>query len=238
MKNNAKIIIFGLFIIGIFLTTVKGSKPNIYLNESGQNIEVNYRDDIYDTSNIYGSLEKISESPKTVSSLKISNTVINDPESISKYKNIEYLNIYECEINDFSFLRSLDNLKSLEISYSKSNDFSRIKYLQNKERLLSLEIAYCKNDNGSPVTDIDWLKDFTGLTFLSLCGNDIKNFDVISNMKNLEILYLYDNDSISTLEPLYELPNLTSVIIPSTYVYTDEDTNHLGNPMESAIYYD
>lgn len=57
-------------------------------------------------------------------------------------------------------------------------------------------------------------------------------------MKNLEILYLYDNDSISTLEPLYELPNLTSVIIPSTYVYTDEDTNHLGNPMESTIYYD
>lgn len=118
-------------------------------------------------------LKKFLSHPRQFS-LKISNTVINDPESISKYENIEYLNIYECEINDFSFLRSLDNLKSLEISYSKSNDFSRIKYLQNKERLLSLEIAYCKSIDCSPVTDIDWLKDFTGLAFLSLCGNDIK----------------------------------------------------------------
>ena len=47
MKNNAKIIIFGLFIIIIFLATVKNSIPNVYLNESGQNIVVNYRDDIY-----------------------------------------------------------------------------------------------------------------------------------------------------------------------------------------------
>lgn len=239
MSNNKRFIIIGLIII-IFLIPFKSAKQNVYSNKSVNKIEVNF-DYGTKTDNItsyYNSLEEIAEDPEKVFSLKITGVGINNSKSISKYENIEYLEIYECEINNFSFLKNLKDLKCLKISYSKSKNFSSIKNLPNKENLLYLEIAYCKNNDNSPITDIGYLKGFTGLVYLSLCGNDIKNLDAVSSMKNLETLYIYDNNNITTLKPLYNLPNLSTGIISSSYIYTDEDIMHLGDPMSSNIYYD
>lgn len=129
-------------------------------------------------------------------------------------------------------------MKYLYITYSTSDDFETIKCLPNKEDLLYLEIAYCKDGNFLPIADISYLEGFTGLIYLGLGGNDIRDLSPISNMTPLEILFLYENFNIETLEPLYNLTNITQGIIPSTYQYTAEDFEHLGDPMSSNFYYD
>lgn len=246
MSNAKKIaVIFCFLFVAVLAVMVfrerKEIIPNIYEETPYDCVEINFTEvsEISESGISYDTLEEIKEAPEDVFSLRINDAVINNPDSISQFKNLKRLDISNCEINDFSFLKKLRKLKSLNISYSSSDDFASIQCLPNKEKLLYMEIAYCTNSDSVPITDINYLKDFTGLIYLGLGGNDIRNLDPVSNMKALETLYLYDNFHIETLKPLYSLHNLKTVIVCPTYQFTEEDIKQLGDPyISDMIYYD
>lgn len=186
----------------------------------------------------YNSIEEIKETPDDIFSLSISYTKLNNSEILSRFENLETLVLSDSEINDFSFLKKLKKLKCLYISSCVSDDFNSIRYLPNKKELAVLTIHSCKNKDSSLITDISFLEGFTGLIFLNLGGNDVRNLDPIAGMSKLETIYLYDNFHIESLKPLHNLENIKDGIIPPTYQYTKDDLEYLGDPMSSNIYYD
>ena len=242
-KKIAMIVLPVLLILFAVMILIERKEvtPNVYHETVYGNIEVNFMDmtETLKAGIQYDTLEEIEEAPEDVFFLKINDTIINNSDSISQFQNLKRLDISNSEINDFSFIKKLRNLETLHISYSSSHDFSFIKKLPNKEILHYLEIAYCQNSDKTPITDISYLEEFTGLVYLGLGGNDIRDLAPISNMTVLETLFLYDNFNIETLEPLYHLNHLKTTIIPPTYHFTQEDIKQLGDPYTSdTIYYD
>lgn len=241
-QKTVSIIAILIFIVVAMaaLMNEQNHNSNIYLKQSESLIEINFTgvNEIINHGVNYATLEEINEDKEDVFSLSVSHAIIKDPKSISKFKNLECLHLNDCEIDDFSFLKKLEKLKCLNINSCISDDFEYIKYLPNKDNLLELTISYCADRESLPITDISYLEGFTGLIGLNLGGNDIKNLEPISNMVNLKRIYLYENFHIESLKPLYNLKNITEGIIPPTYKYTDEDREHLGDPMSSNIYYD
>lgn len=246
MSNTKKIAVIFCFLFVAALAVIIFRErteivPNIYEEIPYGCVEINFTGapEFSESGISYDTLEDIEQAPKDVFSLRIDSVIINHGDSIERFRNLQYLDISDCEINDFSFLKKLKKLKSLNIRYSSSDDFASIQCLPNKEKLLYMEIAYCINSDSVPITDINYLKDFTGLIYLGLGGNDIRNLDPVSNIKALETLYLYDNFHIETLKPLYSLRNLKTVIVCPTYQFTEEDIKQLGDPyISDMIYYD
>ena len=113
MTKTKKISVISVLLLLILFAAViliknKNVEPNIYLEQTKEQIEVNFAETSggANVGNKYLALEEINESPESVFSLSICNTVINDPGSVSRFKNLERLDISDCEINDFSFKKN------------------------------------------------------------------------------------------------------------------------------------
>lgn len=122
------------------------------------------------------------------------------------------------------------DLEELELEYCSLTDYAPIGKLT---KLKKLAFTYCGTGDGNAITDIDWLKDLTELrrlnlshnqiddtealsglkklTYLNIAGNPLTDEDLkpLSNLTNLETLYLYDLKKITDLTPLSKLTKLT-----------------------------
>ena len=91
-------------------------------------------------------------------------------EDISKFSNLEYLEVTNCNIDDLTPFKNLKNLKILKLS---NNKISSIEALSN---LTQLEMLYLDNNNISYAKNINNLKC---LKFVDLAGNNIVDWNDI-----------------------------------------------------------
>jgi hypothetical protein len=122
------------------------------------------------------------------------------------------------------------DLEELELEYCSLEDYSPI---GNLTKLRKLAFTYCGTGDGNAITDIDWLENLTELrrlnlshnkiddtealsglkklTYLNLAGNPLTDEDLepLSNLTNLETLYLYDLKKVTDVTPLSKLSKLT-----------------------------
>ena len=187
---------------------------------------------------IVKSLEEISK-PREVTSLSLRNFTLNDGSKLGDLENLEYLSISDSTINNFSFLSDLYNLKYLNISFCTSEYFSEIASLPNKEKLITLNLDFCRIDNSyneetgyeNRVSDIAFLEGFYNLESLSFMGNDISDINVLSNLRKLRRIMLVDgNWGIESLQPLYKIETLEHITLSSGCQPTEEDRKRFGDP--------
>ena len=121
------------------------------------------------------------------------------------------------------------DLEELVLEYCSLENYAPIGKLT---KLKKLAFTYCGTGDGNAITDIDWLEDLTNLrwmnlshnkiddtealsgltklTYLNLAGNPLTDEDLkpLSNLTNLETLYLYDLKKITDVTPLSKLSKL------------------------------
>lgn len=122
------------------------------------------------------------------------------------------------------------DLEELELEYCSLPDYTPIGKLT---KLRKLAFTNCGTGDGNAIKDIGWIKDLTELrrlnlkynkiedtealsglkklTYLNLAGNPLTDEDLkpLSNLTNLDTLYLYDLKKITDVSPLAKLSKLT-----------------------------
>lgn len=143
-------------------------------------------------------------------------------------KNKKPRHISKEEVQDLVEL--CPDLEELELEYCSLEDYSPIGKLT---KLRKLTLTYCGTGDGNAITDIDWLENLTELrrlnlshnkiddtealsglkklTYLHLAGNPLTDEDLkpLSNLTNLETLFLYDLKKVTDVTPLSKLSKLT-----------------------------
>ena len=232
-----------LFLLFSFSACSNNKKQeNEYIENSQIEINFKYKDSLYssETAIEFLSLEEISYPVDEIKTIRIYGVILNDSSMLSQYQNLESIFMENCNINDFSFLSSLQNLKSLYLSNCIAQEYQSIEKLPNKQNLIECNINYCQQGD-VPLKDISFLKKFYQIETLGLIGNDISDVSALSNMKELQQLFLTDgNFSLNTLKALYSLKNLKRIQISMAVAknLSKKDIEVFGNPFfpdESTI---
>lgn len=162
--------------------------------------------------------------------LKIRSCYVNISDD--GYKNIVKLtNLKKLHIGDgiselgFQYIAKLTNLEDLSI---RSTSFKRINFLSN---LVNLEyftlkrLDICTYD--SNISKINFIKYFINLKYLNLSYLMINNDDLknISELTNLEVLYLEGNPAITELKNIERLKKLNRLSLGYTNINKDELKN-------------
>ncbi|SFE26956.1 cell wall-binding repeat-containing protein [Peptostreptococcus sp. D1] len=149
------------------------------------------------------------ENITSLESLNIHTIKVDNFDFLSKLVKLKYLDAFSCQSNDISGLKNLTNLKYLDIS---RNTFDNIESLSNMKNLESLNIsksAFSLTDM-KKVVSLDPIKEATKLRFLDASSNEISDIRALSNMSNLEELYM-NNNLIKDWSPVNKLPKLKNV---------------------------
>jgi hypothetical protein len=163
------------------------------------------------------------------------NTSENDgDDKTSTWRNNDFSSIAE----SYGFTKSFFGFYNDEYGNSFSPN-SNTFFLENTdiEGLLSLRniVESLRIEQGNPINDVTFLKDFTKLKFLNIDERtNIVNIESIKYLQNLERLFL--DAGIENLEPLRYLNNLTNLYIIIKLDTDDKiiDLSPLGN-LENLI---
>lgn len=153
-----------------------------------------------------------------VTVLDISNCTVPDTAFLEGFTGLTKLKLSSCHISDIGFLAQLENLEELYLDGNQIADISVFDQIKNKTKLKKCTLNY------NQITDIEPLSGFTSITYLGLMGNDLETIEPVRNMEELEEIFLLDgNHSVTDLAPLYELPNLKTVMLCSFYQLSEEE---------------
>ncbi len=198
-------------------------------------------------THIYGNSPLSDISPlsnlKKLHTLHLNGLSINDISALSGLTQLTFLSLYENKISSMEPLSDLTNLTYLALSYNQLTNLYGIDKLTN---LSSLHLRH------NYITDITGIKNLTNLKYLDLDNsswidkqrnkiNDISeigyltelvdlDFEVVdgvdisalSNLSKLESLHLGGNSTISDVTPLFQLTNLTRLVVAGRSV-TNQD---------------
>jgi protein phosphatase 1 regulatory subunit 7 len=137
--------------------------------------------------------------------LSIQSNRINKIENLDKLVNLEELYMSDNGLKSLDGLGNLERLKVLDVSNN------RIEKLDNLGHLKKLEELWFSNNSLKEWSQIDLLKELTGLKCLYMEHNPIY---YINNVKPSSLLQMTDNQTNSTAyrrKILYTLPHLEQV---------------------------
>lgn len=154
----------------------------------------------------FGTLKNLNmlKNMPNLESLTVICSNVSDLSALAEAKNLTYLNI--C-FNSFRDISALANLKNLETLNIKSNRLENISILTEMDSLKTLNMGGCRLGTNS----ISVISQMTNIEALYLADNSISNPSGLSSMTNLQELNLSDNDieDISWLSSLTSLKSLT-----------------------------
>lgn len=116
---------------------------------------------------------------KSLASLDLGNTKVNDVQSLAKLSHLKHLWINSTEVCDVSPLSRLKHLEILELSFTKVSDLSPLSELT-ALRVLNLEYT--------PVSDLSPIVNFTELHELYIYRTHIQDLTPLVGMKHLDAL--------------------------------------------------
>jgi Leucine-rich repeat (LRR) protein len=141
------------------------------------------------------------------------------PGCISKFKEIERLELNENNIKTIDGLDDLEKLKELSL---RSNNVNRIDGLWNLEKLEILTLT----DN--EIEKIEGLDSLDDLKELHLTKNDIKSIGGLDNLKSLKKLMLPSNE-IDKMEGIDKLVNLEELNLALNHIKKIEKIDKFVN---------
>ncbi|MFC2145968.1 COR domain-containing protein [Acidobacteriota bacterium] len=106
------------------------------------------------------------------------------PELLTKFQQLEQLDLYKTQISDVSSLKELKWLTMLVLESNQISDISSIKELKELTEL---------NLGNNQISDIACLKELKRLTTLYLQRNQISDISSLKELRNLKYLDLRDN---------------------------------------------
>lgn len=137
---------------------------------------------------------------------------------VTRYKNLEILNLAEMEIEEIFFIKELEKLKELNISYTNITDISPLKKCSN---LYSLDISY-NNENMTEKKIMEILCSMKQLQKLDLTGDMIAGEyeDMLGKLTELTILHI-GGTGISYGRFLKKCKKLEELDLQSNVMFTD-----------------
>lgn len=168
---------------------------------------------------IYVSWGKLLEEDEVVSlkgleyavnltSLRVSDTNIEDTWVLEKLENLGDLWLNNVKVEDFSFIKNLTRLRSLNLD---DNNISDISFLENLTNLGYLNL------NNNDITDISSLENLTNLGWLELSYTNISDISVLKNLTNIDILTL-SRTNITDISVLEHLQKLEELVLDETNI--------------------
>ena len=130
---------------------------------------------------------------------------IRDLGPLAGLTKLESLDIVTNPISDFRPLTGLTRLRSLRLTVDRIGD---IQHLSSLPSLVSLSIV----NIGSPVSQLNLLKEFKQLKSLEIVGAQISDLRFVSGLTQLEGLNL-ENNRITDVSPLANLTQLEWLIL-------------------------
>lgn len=147
--------------------------------------------------------------------LDLSNREISRLEGIEHFRNLEVLNLRFNQISDVSPLESLNSLRVLDLGYNRIVDLQEANFGHlHKVRLIDLNLDHNVRETSTSgkirLSDLELLRQFNSLIYLSLEDNHIENVEPLSALTNLKELILIENrlvnlDGLETLTQLKKL---------------------------------
>lgn len=124
--------------------------------------------------------------------------ITNDWGFLSRFEELECLEMWNYGIRDISFVRSMRKLKRLILSGNQIADISPL------ADLTDLELLYIDNNR---ISDISPLSNLRKIRHLGLIGNSISNLTPLASMTNMRSLHLGKNliRDITPLEGMKQL---------------------------------
>ena len=148
---------------------------------------------------------------KYVTSINMSNVIINNPEcalGIKYLENLEEIDLSNNELEELDFLSPLTKLKKINFAHNNIKDLSP---LYKSERTLE-EINLSDNN----ATSLSTLATFTKLKILDISENRISDIDFLSGVDSLVYLNLNHNNITKFIDGLSGLYSLKSLSLAYT----------------------
>ncbi len=140
-------------------------------------------------------------SVKNLQVLDLSNNQLRKIDDLHKLKKLTTLNLSKNQINDISPLAQMTTLRELNLS---SNQIVNLD--ENLKSLTNLEVLDLQKNKITDISELTWLW-YTGLRELNLSHNTITDLQPLSNMENLERLFLKDIE-VTDVSDLRLLPKI------------------------------
>jgi hypothetical protein len=142
-------------------------------------------------------------------SLGLISTRIRDLQPLTALSNLEELNLTQTAVDSLAPLEDLPKLSRLTLRGARIDSLEPLRQLH---FLRWLDLG--ASGRAYPVRlSLDPLKELTALRFLDLSWTQFDTIDPLRNLTKLEKLSLVGIGGLKTLEPIQDLPNLTTVYI-------------------------
>lgn len=174
-----------------------------------------------------------------------------------KAQTLTELSLREDTITNLNFLRFFPNLKELSVESSNLTDISGLQYTPRLDWLtiynhaltdisalrfcpelktLQIEKQINSRTQSAAIWNIDEISNCRYLTGLSICDNNIEDISWITELVNLQELYISKNP-INDFLPLKELTHLKMVEISSDQNINPEDFQNVSIECDEIISY-
>lgn len=132
--------------------------------------------------------------------LASNSNINNNNKSIVNLRNLETLNLSNTGLTNIDFLNELYETGYCELVVLDISDNPKLNNIEGIEKITTLQSLGLSNTNLDD-NKTSKLNVLTNLTTLNINGNQIKNIDIVSNLKLLKYFY-FNNNKIESLEPL------------------------------------
>ena len=148
----------------------------------------------------------------------------NNISDISLLANLRNLEVFTCAENNISSIGVLENMEKIFVLDVCDNQITDISVVQNMPELTNLTISYNPIENievvsglnlyalgaaGCEITDLSIISELTELEVLDLSDNNISDISVLANMPNMIELYLENN----CITDISALANMTWLLV-------------------------
>jgi internalin A len=158
-----------------------------------------------------------------------------DPSQLAGFTSVEGLTMEGLPIDDIGFLEQFSELALLDISSSGVTDLGPIRRLSKLEflavdftslstvdpvqELVNLTGLYIAHTG---VSSLEPIRELRKLTTLSFAGTAVSDIGVIRDLTNLRRVW-FSGTNVSDIEPLFALPQLEFVNLPSSVSASDRE---------------
>lgn len=132
--------------------------------------------------------------------LASNSNINNNNKSIVNLRNLETLNLSNTGLTNIDFLNELYETGYCKLVVLDISDNPKLNNIEGIEKITTLQSLGLSNTNLDD-NKTSKLNVLTNLTTLNINGNQIKNIDIVSNLKLLKYFY-FNNNKIESLEPL------------------------------------
>lgn len=124
-------------------------------------------------------------------------------KTLSRFKDLEKLEIVICDVSSIDFLKEMPRLDDLILDVRNIRDLSPIGSCTELQRL---ELK------GEGYDDLNFLNDLNSLKWLEIVGSGVKDIETLRQKDTIELLRIYIN-TLEDISAISEMENIKSLTI-------------------------